>query len=1262
MAHTSLGVPDASVNIRNREPNHTPGPLGWVFPGGALIGEGARRGFPSYEDPKALIATAGIYSPGGAILASTDDRDNVGDLILALNFNQIGLTSQERAAIASIFNNNDGAPSQLHRSGLKNLRYRSWIIYVPPEFKPPFAWERGENGNIVSSVTDDYTQMRVYKADQKDPFGPSWWVIHITTREDVLVFPIVDSAGTLEDRWHFVRLNGMVAPKIAGRYFFKMFLNATYPPPVTGKTVVDPTGLTPRMKSVPPENWPALLVKGEVDPAVITGTLRHGGLQNQTVAGQPMRLPGVVIAEGVAIDPVTERPTGRRVSAWAFLNATAQGRYEIEGVPAGTYTITATAAGYLPATVSGITVRRGQSLSGVDFTLQPGPVLAGKVNSKLIGDPGVSVNWPSQGLLEDKSVPTNLNRARQRALIQESDGSFTEISSDPILGRVFRPISVELLDFNGALVSFSPINVTNVPYTSYTWDNQTLRYQRVAFPWEGVLSPTKDPFGVHNGVGPAQVWWVRPDSTTFTFQFGNLPGTGFSGAFGVYGAPAIYDGHVPQVFATWVSGLRPGTYTIRIWVNGYIQTQNYQLSVSGGAASGVGLRELDLFQTSFFNLNIRFHDFAGTATTTPIGGPDPGRYVIVEAFNSKGQLRGFNYTFAQANATTITMEVNGFGMAGPDTYGFIVPRPSAPDFSLGQFFYPTFPARKSPLPFMRHFPFRYVGERDYGLPPDTYTLRIFVRGFTQGSQAVGNVGLSTSLPSNINVAMVRGAAVSLTINSKNFQAPPQSISWRHGDTFFPDFQNAVPLGTQVPVDLAAEIYPLLFLIRDDGTKVLAGDVRQFTADDGQWVSPTQVAGQTRWPFLGIPRPTRTVAGLTATTSLADFDGSWAGEYFGPDAGVFWARRPPTVNGMRGGFALGDERIGLSSFFTASAFGGFLAEEGVRLNLASNFPTSLETGLYEVRTFTYGYVQREENVFRASLTKGGGFAQISQDVIAGGGVRAIATFKTENIFTAVTSDMFLRLRVRDRNGNVVAEETSGTVEGGRMNIGGIRFGSIRSGAGTKQVITFGTWWVKDPANEKFFLAGGIDEGTYTVSLEVYFISRLNPSLPTFPPAILMGDPWYGTRVNGFGPFEIAGSVEATVGRSDVITVVFQLDRLATVRGTALAFNLQGDLRPLSWSQVKVLSSASTTFYTYDGGFEFFVPPGDYSLSLVEWSPAGEGHSPKNVSISASPGSDTLLNFQLPQSQVPLPEFPSTFMLLAALALSTILVRHLKKQSG
>ena len=135
---------------------------------------------------------------------------------------------------------------------------------------------------------------------------------------------------------------------------------------------------------IPTQNWPVLLVKGEIDPAIITGTIRYAGY-NQSLYSQPVGEAGRVDAKMTTrLDPYTgqARPDLPTVDAVGYFNATAHGHYEVEGLAPGVYDLYASAAGY-PQTLieSGFTVLKGQSLH-FDGYLQPGPVIHGNVFTK----------------------------------------------------------------------------------------------------------------------------------------------------------------------------------------------------------------------------------------------------------------------------------------------------------------------------------------------------------------------------------------------------------------------------------------------------------------------------------------------------------------------------------------------------------------------------------------------------------------------------------------------------------------------------------------------------------------------------------------------------------------------------------------------------------------------------------------------------------------------------------------------------------------
>ena len=107
-------------------------------------------------------------------------------------------------------------------------------------------------------------------------------------------------------------------------------------------------------------------MKGELDPAIITGTIRYGGY-NSSLYGKPMMEAGMVTAiMKTKLDPYTgAQLTGPLTNAVGYFNSTtcdtgsrpatlatvgtvlgSGGHYEVEGVAPGIYDLYASAAGY----------------------------------------------------------------------------------------------------------------------------------------------------------------------------------------------------------------------------------------------------------------------------------------------------------------------------------------------------------------------------------------------------------------------------------------------------------------------------------------------------------------------------------------------------------------------------------------------------------------------------------------------------------------------------------------------------------------------------------------------------------------------------------------------------------------------------------------------------------------------------------------------------------------------------------------------------
>ena len=253
-------------------------------------------------------------------------------------------------------------------------------IAIPPEFKISNAPEQ-----VVTTITNNYGNIYSYKVNPYDRYTPGWSLIRIVADPQNPIH-FYNAGPTGQGEWYYVRINGVTAPTIAGKYFFKIWMLPSSGNPYTTQT-------NPGSYWVPTQNWPVLLVKGELDPAIITGTIRYGGY-NSSLYGQPMMEAGEVTAVMTTkLDPYTgAQLSGPLTNAVGYFNGTAgsiatpglgsDGHYEVEGVAPGIYNLYASAAGYPTALIaSNVQILKGQSLH-FDGYLNPGPVIHGTVFSK----------------------------------------------------------------------------------------------------------------------------------------------------------------------------------------------------------------------------------------------------------------------------------------------------------------------------------------------------------------------------------------------------------------------------------------------------------------------------------------------------------------------------------------------------------------------------------------------------------------------------------------------------------------------------------------------------------------------------------------------------------------------------------------------------------------------------------------------------------------------------------------------------------------
>jgi hypothetical protein len=270
----------------------------------------------------------------------------------------------------------------------------------------------------------------------------------------------------LADRTQYIRLFQVTSPTRAGRYFFKAFINGI---------------------SIGPQNFPTIVVKASRDPAYISGTLRDLGDRNATRAGQPIFLPPGAGAQVVATG---YDYLGRPVSAQAFINSTANGRYTLFGVAPGTYNLTAYAAGYTPTTITQfpypypflpsvikptpITVAPAQSLEGVDIYLSESVNITGTVLSETAE--GAPIPWGTVNGINGSPVPRaitvellNLDGTTVVASNQPPYGFVT--TTDPLATEYSFAIQNELSSWDGRI----PQNYANFTSGLPSGDDYLLR-------------------------------------------------------------------------------------------------------------------------------------------------------------------------------------------------------------------------------------------------------------------------------------------------------------------------------------------------------------------------------------------------------------------------------------------------------------------------------------------------------------------------------------------------------------------------------------------------------------------------------------------------------------------------------------------------------------------------------------------------------------------------------------------------------------------
>jgi hypothetical protein len=948
------------------------------------------------------------------------------------------------------------------------------MILIPPEFTVPGA-ASFDSSQIVSTLTNSYDRIFTGVLSPYDRYAPGWTLVAVTVDAAVDANaptisgspPSLHGGGTVyydhqyitftkAGEWYYVRINGVTAPSMAGRYFFKMALYSSSNTYGVGPTLAGGTGFpgttvsaTPTGENpfvwVPPQNWPVMLVKGEVDPAIITGTLRYAGY-NSTLYQQPIAEAGKVWAHmTMRIDPYTgaNRPDLPTIDGQGYVNATANGHYEVEGLAPGVYDIYAEAAGY-PQTlcVSGITVLKGQSLH-FDCYLQPGPVIHGNVFTKhQFGDEP----WPGNSTtgqymkIELYTSPTLSNIVDPSAgpPVSWSPLPCTAGGQELYYGRRAAGLCGDPRD--GSQVAFPWHEYSTVNGAAYADPNNLFTGHTNGYARDVALSSTllnthltSDP----EGVGPPQNWYVAGGTTTpFHFEFGLK---------GEYGAPRDLSGEVPQVYATWINGLTPGRYYVRAWTFRYVQTaldgatfQEYYFDVTPNEWAGDVTLPIDLRLSSWVNKTVYFHDTPSTITTSPvhsgagyIWGNLQGADGHVYAANvtGLGLIEGntpnyyyssgcfsydqYAYGFAAANHGTFATGENGapsqacpFGsnpsqeVSALDKAGL-----NANSLATGEATIQFWGINDT------------WGGQNYGIPSGTYTPNVGVDGYYSPTPAEQVSVTLSGNPTSVSDHLFLAPGFNVSVYSIDWERPRVSRDWVWSgcqDSELPETitVNGVVSGTTVvggtvetvPGCVGSEIdvgfYPVV-----NGT---AGALADYFGPEPTYQPPSVNSNNDFGGLFQGPGGVDCVLGTTPAFSCSEMDGG------GRNVLAGFSNAHDVYFGQTARYAF----VG---GYTSGSFGFLRATKLLRDSMWTTpiltWPLHFSQGEYNLAAYTYGYIQDKD--FTA-YAQNGQVADMKINLVIGVNVTLDVLFKKESIITGTPYNMSARVRLFNDQSQLVGE--------------------------------------------------------------------------------------------------------------------------------------------------------------------------------------------------------------------------------------------------
>ncbi len=115
-----------------------------------------------------------------------------------------------------------------------------------------------------------------------------------------------------------------------------------------------------------------------------------------------------------------------------------------------------------------------------------------------------------------------------------------------------------------------------------------------------------------------------------------------------------FDGHIPQDYANYTSGIPSGDYYVKAHVTNYVQLNPVVVAIINGTTSVQTF--IDLQRTNYFEITVHFNNMSDTLYPAPtkIGG-----YLYLEVLDPTGAVSGFNMSYVPVGSRNFTMQVRG---------------------------------------------------------------------------------------------------------------------------------------------------------------------------------------------------------------------------------------------------------------------------------------------------------------------------------------------------------------------------------------------------------------------------------------------------------------------------------------------------------------------------------------------------------------------------------------------------------------------------